>query len=67
MEVNLIEIDKTFKDVNPILARENTFYHYHSYLDVLLKGKGKKCVSHNKAVTNLQDFLKSGQKHKIPP
>lgn len=66
-EINLIEIDKTFEDLNPILARENAFNHYQSYLDVLLQSKGKEYVSHNNAVTELQDFLKCGQKHKIVP
>ena len=66
-EANPIEIDETFEDENPIIAREKAFNHYQSYLDVLLQSKGKEYVSHKETVTELQDFVKSGQKHKFLP
>ena len=66
-EVNPIEIDETFEDKNPIVAREKAFNHYQSYLDVLLQCKGAAYVSHIKAEADLQDFVKSGQKHKLFP
>lgn len=66
-EVNPIEIDETFEDDNPIIAREKAFNHYQSYLDVLLQSKGKEYVSHKKAEPELQDFVKSGKKHKFLP
>jgi hypothetical protein len=66
-ETNRIEIDATFEDENPIVAREKAFNHYQSYLDVLLQSKGKEYVSHNKAAAELQDFVKSGKRHKFLP
>jgi hypothetical protein len=66
-ETNLIEIDETFEDISPIVAREKTFNHYQSYIDVLLQSYGKEYVSHKKTVVELMDFFASGRKHKLLP
>jgi hypothetical protein len=66
-DANPIAIDKTFEDENPIVAREKAFNHYQSYFDVLLQSKGAAYVSHIKAEADLQDFVKSGKKHKFFP
>jgi hypothetical protein len=66
-ETNPIEIDKTFEDENPIVAREKAFSYYQSYIDVLLQSNGKEYVSHEKTVLELLDFFKSGRKHKLLP
>lgn len=66
-ETNLIEIDETFEDINPIFAREKAFNHYQSYIDVLLQSYGKEYVSHKKTVRDLRDFFASGRKHKLLP
>jgi hypothetical protein len=66
-DTNHIKIDKTFEDVNPIVAREKAFSYFQSFLEVLLQSKGKEYVCHEKGVSELVDFLKSGQKHKLFP
>lgn len=66
-EFDLIEIDETFEDVNPIVARENAFECYQNYIDVLLQSKGEEYVSHEKTVAVLRDFVKSGRTHKLFP
>lgn len=66
-ESNLIEIDETFEDINPIVAREKAFSHYQSYIDVLLQSYRKEYVSHEKTVGELMDFFESGRKHKLLP
>jgi hypothetical protein len=66
-ETNPIEIDETFEDKNPIVAREKAFGYYQSLIDVLLQSKEKEYVCHEKAVSELADFFKSGQEHKLFP
>lgn len=66
-ETNLVRIDETFEDVNPIIAREKAFSYYQSYIDVLLQSKGEEYVSHEKAVAELKDFFVSGRKHQLLP
>lgn len=66
-ETNRIEVDETFEDKNPIVARQKAFSHYKSYIDVLLQSKGAAYVSHKETVAELQDFVKSGRKHKLLP
>jgi len=66
-ESDLIEIDETFEDENPIVARENSFECYQNYIDVLLQSKGEEYVYHEKAVSELKDFFISGRKHQLLP
>lgn len=66
-ESDLIEIDETFEDENPIVTRENAFECYQNYIDVLLQSKGEEYVYHEKAVAELKDFFVSGRKHKLLP
>ncbi len=66
-ESDLIEIDETFEDENPIVARENAFECYQNYIDVLLQSKGEEYVYHEKAVSELNDFFISGRKHQLLP
>lgn len=66
-EKNLIKIDETFEDLNPIIAREKAFSHYQSYVDVFLQRNGKVYVNHEKTVVELTDFFASGKKHKFLP
>jgi hypothetical protein len=66
-ETNLIEIDETFEDENPIIAREKAFGLYQSYIDVLLQSKKKDYVSHKEMVVELKDFVTSGLKHRLLP
>ncbi|MFZ4799274.1 MAG: hypothetical protein ACOYMA_17375 [Bacteroidia bacterium] len=58
-ETNPIEVYKVFKDKNPIIAREQAFSYYQSYIDVLLESKGKSYISHSKAEEELRPFLSS--------
>jgi hypothetical protein len=66
-ESDLIEIDETFEEENPIVARENAFECYQNYIDVLLQSKGEEYISHKRTVTILRDFVKSGRTHKLSP
>jgi len=54
-----IEVNKVFKDKNPIIAREQAFSYYQSYIDVLLESKGKYYINHSKAEEELKPFLSS--------
>nr|WP_315198238.1 hypothetical protein [uncultured Flavobacterium sp.] len=66
-ETNLVDIDETFEDNNPIVAREKAFSYCQSYVDVLLQSKGEEYVCYEKAVTVLTDFFRSGRKHQLLP
>jgi len=57
----LVEVDKTFKDDNPLEARKKVFAFYQNYVDVLLESRGKEYSSHEQAVDELQDFVNSYQ------
>lgn len=58
-ETNFIEIDKTFKDENPIIAREQAFNTYQNYIDVFLQSKEKEYISYEQTVIEIQDFTSS--------
>ncbi|AWG22915.1 hypothetical protein FFWV33_15965 [Flavobacterium faecale] len=64
---DLIEINETFTNDDPIIAREAAFSHYQSYIEVLLESKGKTYISHKETEKELADFVKSGIKHKLLP
>jgi hypothetical protein len=61
-ETDLIEVNKVFKDKNPIVAREQAFEFFQNYIDVFLESKGLKYESHLQAKRELQDFFNSYKK-----
>lgn len=58
-ETNPIEVYEIFKDENPIIARENAFNYFQSYIDVLLESLGKEYVNHFETEKDLKPFLSS--------
>ena len=58
-EIEFIEIDQKFEDKNPIIAREQAFEFYQSYIDVLLQSLDKVYVSHRQTKADLEGFLNS--------
>ena len=45
-ETNLIIVDEVFIDDIPIIARENAFNYFQSYIDVLLESRGEVFTTH---------------------
>ncbi len=58
---DLIEINEVFQDKNPILAREQVFSKYQSYVDVFLESQGLVCESNNQVGKELAIFMDSHQ------
>ena len=58
-ETRLINVDEVFIDENPIVARENAFSYFQSYIDVFLESRGEVFTTHEMAVDMLQDFVNS--------
>ena len=56
---DLIEVDKAFKDDNPILARERAFEFYQNYIDVFLENLGKPYTNHEETLFCLRSFIKN--------
>lgn len=56
-ELELIEIDRIFKDEEPCLARYNCFNAFMSYVEVFLESIGKTYTTHEQAESDLQDFF----------
>jgi hypothetical protein len=56
---NPVKICQTFKNENPVLARQAAFTYYQDYIELLLLNKGLAFESHKKAVEDLQDFFNS--------
>lgn len=57
-----VKIYKEFRNKNLIVAREECFSSYQSYIDVLLQGIGKECFSHKQAERDFKNFLYSNKK-----
>lgn len=57
-----VKIYKEFRNDNLIIAREECFSSYQSYIDVFLEGIGKQYHSHNQAASDLKNFIDSGKK-----
>lgn len=65
-EFDFIEYETKFKNENPIIARENAFIRYQSYLDVIFKKdnisdlearlKFKSFFIHNNETANFDEF-----------
>jgi hypothetical protein len=58
-ECDYIEVNELFKDINPLVAREKAFSKFQSYLEVFLDSIGKRYVTYEQAVVDLQDFVNS--------
>ncbi len=59
---DLIEINEIFQDINPIVAREQVFNKYQSYVDVFLESQGLVYESNSKAEKALGVFIYSKRK-----
>ncbi len=59
-EIKFLELDDTFEDENPVIAREKAFRHYQNFIDVLLENKGLEYTSDKQAREDLYSFLDSG-------
>lgn len=64
-EFDFEEINKTFENENPIIAREEAFSHYQSWIDILLQDKSKEYVSDREAREDLISFIKPGATTKL--
>ena len=58
-ETRLINVHEVFVDDDPIVARENAFGYFQSYIDVFLESRGEVFTTHEMAVEILQDFVNS--------
>jgi len=58
---DLIEINEIFQDINPILARDQVFSKYQSYVDVFLESQGLVYESNNQVGKELAIFINSHQ------
>jgi len=57
-----VKIYKEFRNENLIVAREECFGSYQSYIDVFLQGIGKEYISHNQTVDDFRNFIYSNKK-----
>jgi hypothetical protein len=57
-----VNIYEEFRNENLIVAREECFSSYQSYIDVLLQGVGKEYLSHKQAERDFKNFLYSNRK-----
>jgi hypothetical protein len=64
-DVNPIEVYKVFKDENPIIARNQAFNYYQSYIDVLLESLGKEFINHFETEKDLKPFLSSYKRQNV--
>jgi hypothetical protein len=58
-ETRLINVHEVFVDDDPIIARENAFGYFQSYIDVFLESRGEVFTTHEMAVEIIQDFVNS--------
>lgn len=56
----LVKTRKEFRNESPILAREEAFNHFQSYVEVLYDGIHKKYTSDEQARIDLQKYFNSG-------
>ena len=57
----MVTFHKEFKNENLIIAREECFSSYQSYVDVFLQGIDKEYISHKQAEKNFKDFIYSNK------
>lgn len=62
---DLVEVEKEFRDDDPIEARKKAFSLYQSYIDVLLEGVETRYTNYEEAHEKLQDFFRSGKKEYV--
>ncbi len=60
LEEAFVKTQKEFYNDSPILAREEAFGHFQSYVEVLYEGIHKKFISDEKARIDLQKYFNSG-------
>lgn len=58
-ECNYIEVNELFNNPNLLVAREQAFSKYASYIEVFLDSIGKRYVSEKQSNADLQDFVNS--------
>lgn len=59
-EIDFIQLNEKFVNINPIEAREQAFNYYQNYIDVLLEAKGRRYQSDKDARENLDSFIDPG-------
>lgn len=64
-ELDFSEINKTFENENPIIARDEAFQFYQSWIDVLLQSKDKDYLSDRQARKDLISFIDPGKTTKL--
>ena len=64
-EFDFEEINEKFENENPIIAREDAFHFYQSWIDVLLQHKGKEYISDKEAREDLVSFVEPGVPTKL--
>jgi len=64
-EPDFPEINKTFENENPIIARDEAFRFYQSWIDILLQSKNKQYVSDRQARKDLISFIDPGKTTKL--
>lgn len=56
-ECDCIKVNELFRNENPLVAREKAFSKFQSYMEVFLDSIGKRYVTYEQAVADLQDFV----------
>ncbi|HEY8660071.1 MAG TPA: ATP-binding protein [Hanamia sp.] len=64
-ELDFEEINKKFENENPIIAREEAFGFYQSWIDILLQSKNKEYISDKEARKDLISFIDPGVSTKL--
>jgi hypothetical protein len=64
-KIDFFEPEERFINDNPIIAREQAFSHYQSFIEVLLEGKNKKYISDKQAREDLISFIDPGTVTKV--
>jgi hypothetical protein len=58
---DLITVDRFFEEDEPIIAREKAFTFFQDYIEVLLQSLGKKYISYEQAINDLQPFVSTNE------
>lgn len=64
-ELDFAEINESFENENPIIARDAAFRFYQSWIDILLQSKNKEYVSDIEARKDLISFIDSSVSTKL--
>lgn len=64
-EIEFLEFEDKFEDINPIVARNKAFRHYQNYIDVFLQNRDSEYVSDKQARIELASFVNSGTSKEI--